>query len=41
MEAANTRPWERDYAIKPEDCQFLIVQGPGKYDFIRLAKLDS
>ena len=22
------------------DCQFLIVQGPGRYDFKRLAKLD-
>jgi len=22
------------------DCQFLIVQGPGRYDFTRLAKLD-
>lgn len=24
----------------PADCQFLIVQGPGRYDFKRLAKLD-
>ena len=45
------RPLERHNVVKrtphtavnvsPEDCQFLIVQGPGKYDFIRLAKLDS
>ena len=41
MATPNTRPWERDYAIKPEDCQFLIVQGPGRYDFKRLPKLDT
>jgi quercetin dioxygenase-like cupin family protein len=45
------RPLERHNVVKRtphtavnpsgEECQFLIVQGPGKYDFIRLAKLDS
>ena len=27
--------------VSKEACQFLIVQGPGKYDFVRLAKLDG
>jgi quercetin dioxygenase-like cupin family protein len=45
------RPLERHNVVKrtphtavnvsQEDCQFLIVQGPGKYDFIRLAKLHT
>jgi len=26
--------------VSREECQFLIVQGPGRYDFKRLAKLD-
>jgi hypothetical protein len=45
------RPLERHNVVKRtphtavnvsrEDCQFLIVQGPGKYDFKRLPKLDG
>lgn len=27
--------------VSQEECQFLIVQGPGQYDFIRLQKLDG
>ena len=26
--------------VSPAECQFLIVQGPGRYDFKRLARLD-
>jgi hypothetical protein len=27
--------------VSRTDCQFLVVQGPGRYDFKRLAKLDA
>jgi len=27
--------------VSGEDCQLLTVQGPGKYDFRRLPKLDG
>ena len=45
------RPLERHNVVKRTphtavnvsrgDCQFLIVQGPGRYDFKRLPKLDA
>ncbi|MDX1375559.1 MAG: cupin domain-containing protein [Burkholderiales bacterium] len=27
--------------VSAAECQFLIVQGPGSYDFVRLPKLDA